>query len=155
MKQLAPVCTLLVVLFVFPPRVGEERPVDAEAIGVLRAVVTAEQGYAARHRGRFTTPSCLSAAACAGGDAPMLDPAVATLPDRGGYRFTFHPVASAGADSRALTGYAITARPIDEAASHLRAFCADDSGQIVWSRAAVPPTVRDGRCHTTARRLLR
>ena len=133
---------------------GERDRAESRAIGRLRAIVSAQQAYAALHDGRFTSLECLANPACAapvGDRRVMLDPALAVLGAADGYAFLLDSMAVADAlappafGGPSLRRFAVAARPL-EPARHGRAFCADDSGVIFVTKGGALPQVAGGRC---------
>ena len=133
---------------------GERDRTESRAIGRLRAIVSAEQAYAALHEGRFTSLECLANPSCAapvGERRVMLEPGLAVLGAVDGYAFLFDSLAVPDAlgppalGGPSLRRFAVAARPLDPA-RHVRAFCADDTGLIFVTAGAALPQVAGGRC---------
>lgn len=139
------------------PRVGESDRTESRAIGVLRAIVSAESAYAAANGGRYGMLECLAGASCTSSarSASFLEPGLATLRERDGYRFAFHPVPEQrSADRRdraALMRFAVVAVPVDARQGGDRSLCVDDRELISVTGAGTAPRVERGRCGDTNR----
>jgi len=137
------------------PRVGESDHSESRAIGSIRAIVSAESGYAAAHGGRFATLDCLNDPACNLADvafAPFLSPDLAGTREHEGYRFELSPDGVPGADGRSrstLTHFAVVARPVNGGTKRSRGFCADDRGVIYVTDPQIAVHAEGGRCLDT------
>jgi len=137
------------------PGVGESDRSHSRAIGVIRAIVSAESVYAEVRGGRFATVDCLADPACGATDvafAPLLSPDLAVLQEHDGYRFEFYPTPDPRWDRRAraaLTRFAVAAVPASHATKSKRAFCGDDRGVVYVTVAGRIPLVEQGRCADT------
>lgn len=144
----------------FAPRVGQRDRTESTAIGALRAIVSGEWAYASINEGYYDTLQCLAAPSCVpskrGGQNAFLDPELAAAKERRGYRFEFHagPKAERESDKRrsrsAMTRFAVVAIPMNPGTAQHRAFCADDTGTIYFTRGGTVPRVDGGRCLDTA-----
>ena len=113
---------------------------EAATIGDIRTVVSAEAAYQSSSNGWYGPPECLArpAECIPAYDGPtFLDPQMASLAVKSGYRRAFHgrPAMSAGADGsapppRALEGWAYVADPVTPGQTGVRSFCGDASGRI-------------------------
>jgi type IV pilus assembly protein PilA len=124
---------------------------EASAVGSTRTIVTAEISYANSFQ---TGPAPALAnlgpggAACAatGGTA-----ALACLIDnslaggtKSGYTFVATPNGGAGTVASPFTGFEADANPLTQGTTGQRSFCADMSGVLHWSLAAIAPAA--GNC---------
>jgi hypothetical protein len=136
---------------------------EADTIEFLRQLTRAQAAYQSVNDGFYDQLRCLATpAACLPryqGPA-LLDPALASLPARHGYRFRFHPGPPAGAlavqdssSASSLLGYAVTAVPLREGVTGRRWFCIDESG-VVREPDHAPLVAREGGCAREARTLV-
>jgi hypothetical protein len=135
---------------------------EARTIEFLQTLLAAEQAYALANAGLFDEPRCLAAPGdCihfeAGVPQPFLDPALAGLPPRHGYRFRFHPgpaipkgARAAAASASSLDRFAITAIPLHPGVSGRRRFCVDHAGFVHESEHTVLVD-EEGACSPTSR----
>ena len=144
---------LLIALAVAAPPVGEKRSEESIAIGLLRAVTSAEISHFDRH-GRFATLDCLVQRSNRGG--PLLNPIVARLEPHAGYRFEFHhdgkgtQESGRGRCSAPISAFAIVATPATLHGSRYRSFCADERKIIYVTPSGAPPRVDGARCADTS-----
>ena len=136
------------------PRVGERDNSEARAIGMIRAVTSAETAYAAFHGERYTILDCLAHRACSGlGDGALfLERGWATTREQDGFHFEFFAGPGAATDTpSAITSFAIVAVPRDAGRRTRRAFCADDRAVVYESPPGITPRVARGRCVDTSK----
>jgi hypothetical protein len=148
---------LVLAFAIAAPPVGEGDRSEAIAIGLLRAVTSAEASHFENH-GRYATLDCLVLRS--GRSGPLLNPLVARLEPHAGYRFEFYPATPAddppparGADRRctaAITSFAIIATPATRHGSRYRSFCADGRNTIYVTAAGQVPRVEGARCADTS-----
>jgi hypothetical protein len=130
---------------------------ESRAIGDVRTVISAEIGYQSANMGYYDTPACLGAPAkcMAGYTGPsFLDPELASLSPKNGYRRVFHPgpaprreeLRKAKASPSSLTSYAYVAVPVDPGRTGRRGFCGDASGRICVTSDGAAAPVRNGQC---------
>jgi hypothetical protein len=149
MRSLVVTAGLVLAFAIAAPPVGEGDRSEARAIGLLRAVTSAEAAHFANHR-RFATLDCLVLRS--GRRGPLLNPLVARLEPNAGYRFEFHhdgppgPAASGGRCTSAITSFAIVATPATPHGSRYRSFCADARNTIYVTPAGQVPRVEAARC---------
>ena len=149
MRPVVVTAGLILALAIAAPPVGEGDRSESIAIGLLRAVTSAEASHFAAHR-RFATLDCLVLRS--GRRGPLLNPLVARLEPNAGYRFEFHhdgPPQPAAAERRctsAITSFAIVATPATPHGSRYRSFCADDRNTVYVTPAGQLPRVDAARC---------
>jgi hypothetical protein len=139
---------------------------EATAVGDLRTMVAAQAAYSHYNGGFFESRlACLVEPATCLPDypkdgRPLLDPVLASLAAKAGYRRAFYP-GPAGAPrtpvhgrspAPGVVGYAFTAIP--EAYEGMRAFCADSTGRMCFTPDGREPGVTpEGMCDlSTCRR---
>jgi hypothetical protein len=159
-RRVMAAAVLLVLIALAAPRVGEGNRSEAQAIGSIRAIVSAESGYASANGGNYGLLECLTDPSCKPslGDHPrFLEPSLATTPDRNGYHFEFHPDPDPAPSERssrlALARFAVVAVPADAGTARGRGFCADDRQLIYVTEAGVTPRAERGRCIDTSKTL--
>jgi hypothetical protein len=137
-------------------RVGRPERAESAAIGLIRAIVSAESAYATMY-GYYDTLECLATLTCTPGvraGGSLLDRELAVTRTRGGYRFELHAGPPRRFDTTvsgsptAMTQFAVVAVP-ERPDRTRRAFCADDRGVIYVTRAGDDPEVAEGRCVDT------
>jgi hypothetical protein len=154
---------VVVVLAVAVPSLLRARVSAGEApwIGDTRTVISAQTAYAAANGGFYDARlQCLNEpSTCIPGytrDAPVfLDPALASLQTKSGYKRFLYPgppasrddIAIAKASPTSVRGFAYVAVPVD---TGLRAFCGDADGRICFTPNGAMPKVEDGRCPVPA-----
>ena len=137
-----------------PPSSPEEG--ESLTIADLRVLASAQQAYAAQNCAFFDRLDCLAepwrCLPSVREDGPIfLDPQVASLTERHGYRRRFYPGARPSVDPRAgcsptsMLSYAYTAVPALPGRSGRRAFCADSTGALCQAPAGKPGVI-DARC---------
>lgn len=105
---------------------------EAAAIGDVRSVISAQAAYQAAGGGFYGDIGCLPApSSCLKGYAGgrFLDPEMAALEVKGGYKRAFHP-GPRGARARTLRSFAYTAVPVEPGRTGVRSFCGDSSGAV-------------------------
>ena len=138
-----------------PPSSPEEG--ESRTIADVRVLVSAQQAYASQNGGFFDRLDCLAEPSrCLPGvpsDTPLfIDPRIAALTERHGYRRRFHPGASAPLPQRSnvsptsMLSYAYTAVPALPGRTGLRAFCADSRGDVCVAADGREPRVVDAHC---------
>ena len=129
---------------------------EKAAVRDLRALVAAQEAYAAVN-GAYDLPACLvSPQACLRDPAPGTSPFVeaSLLADAGGYRKQFHPgprlapeeIEQLGASPTSLRSYAWVAHPIIREPGSSRGICADSTGRLCFAANDSAPAVVDGAC---------
>jgi hypothetical protein len=118
---------------------------EAQAIGDVRTVISAEAAYQSANSGYYGPLECLpKPGECIPGygGPTFLDPALATSAVKSGYRRTFYPgpAASMGASGtepppRSIEGFAFVAVPEKPGATGVRSFCGDHSGRVCAVRS--------------------
>lgn len=91
-------------------------------------------------------------------DESFLGPSLVSLLPRRGYLRRFHPgpavpreqIEAKGGSPTSVVSFAYVAVPEVPLETGLRAFCADDTGRICFTRAGRAPRVADGRCPESA-----
>ncbi len=127
---------------------------ESAAIGDLRMLISAEATYQSV-TGSYGTLQCLSQPAeCdpKAGSMSMLDPSMASPLPRHGYELRFIPGPPASSGNGGLESYAAVAVPVKLGNTGTRAFCADSTGMIRFTRLGVPETV-NGLCAESAEAL--
>ena len=157
MRSLVVTAALVVAFAINAPPVGEGDRSESIAIGLLRAVTSAEASHFENH-GRYATLDCLVLRS--GRSGPLLNPLVARLEPHAGYRFEFHhatqpdgPPRGRGADRRctaSITSFAIIATPATRHGSRYRSFCADGRNTIYVTPAGHVPRVEEAQCADTS-----
>ena len=143
----------LVAFAVAAPPVGEGDRSESIAIGLLRAVTSAEASHFDNY-GRYATLDCLVVRSPRTG--PLLNPLVARLEPHAGYRFEFHhdgPPPARGANRRCtapIKSFAIIATPATRHGSRYRSFCADDRNTVYVTPAGQLPQIEGARCADTS-----
>ena len=120
--------TVIVLLAVAAPRVGEPDRSEGRAISTVRAITSEEDVGAA----------------------------AAAIRDHDGYHFEFHEYPNEAAERGArptLSTFSVVAMPAKLTATRHRAFCADDRRIIYVMEPMVTPPVEHGRCVDTTRPL--
>ena len=152
---------ILVIAAIALPSLLRAKPsaLEAAAIGDVRTVISAQAAYSQGNDGAYEPRlECLARPAeCRPDDPknsrPFLEPSLASLDERYGYRRAFHagppaaPRPGAGGRSRppGILGFAYTAVPV--AYEGMRAFCGDATGLICFTRDGREPGVTpEGRC---------
>ena len=118
---------------------------EAQAIGDVRTVISAEAAYQSANGGYYGPPECLARPVeCipSYGGPTFLDSALATATVKNGYRRTFYPgpVPAAGANGsapppRALETWSYVATPMQSGQTGTRSFCGDASGRVCAVRS--------------------
>lgn len=137
-----------------PPRSIEE--IEARVIADLRRLTSGEQAYQSANAGFYDWPQCLGApSGCLrdySTELSFLDPRIADLRERHGYRRRFHPgpqppAEQVGAYSpSSLTAWAYTAVPVVPGRTGRRAFCVDERGWICAYARGTEPALVNGQC---------
>jgi hypothetical protein len=133
---------------------------EANAIGNLRTMISAQVAYSSANRGFFDSPDCLiKPSSCipgypADGMAFLLS---LIGPVHAGYTFTFHPGAPAprspDTSPSSMRTFAFVAVPLQFGETGRRSFCADDTGRICVTEDGSAPPVSHGRCAEPCREL--
>jgi type IV pilus assembly protein PilA len=121
---------------------------ESGAIGDIRTVISAQAAYQASSDGYYGTMECLANPnPCIPNytGPTFLDPQLAGLQPKGGYKRAFHPGAPADGGS-GLMSFAYTAVPMEQGKTGVRAFCGDSTGMICSTADGGMPEVRDGSC---------
>jgi hypothetical protein len=156
MRSLVVTAGLVLAFAIAAPPVGEGDRSESIAIGLLRAVTSAEASHFENH-GRYATLDCLVLRP--GRSGPLLNPLVARLEPHAGYRFEFyHAPALDGPPARgagrrctaAIRSFAIIATPATRHGSRYRSFCADGRNTIYVTPAGQVPRVEGARCADTS-----
>jgi hypothetical protein len=124
---------------------------EASAIGDVRTVISAQAAYQSASRGDYGEIACLSApSTClAGYSGPrFLDPALAALEVKGGYKRAFHP-GPRGTRARTLRAFAYTAVPVRPGHTGVRSFCGEGSGAIRFDPTGADIEPVNGACPAT------
>jgi len=141
--------TAFVGLFVFvslvtSKRSGHPEPSgEAEAVGWVRAVVSAQAAYASLCGGYAPTPEVLERPSCTpqvAVSSPLLSPGIVAVRETSAYRFELVP------SEDSISHYAYVAVPKRVVRGRTRAFCADGSGRIYVDTRGNRPSVRGGQC---------
>ena len=120
--------TVIVLLAVAAPRVGEPDRSEGRAISTVRAITSEEDVGAA----------------------------AAAIRDHDGYHFEFHEYPDEAAEQGARStrsSFTVVAVPTKVGPPRRRAFCADDRGIIYVTEPMGTPPVEGGRCVDTSRPL--
>lgn len=132
---------------------------ESATLGDIRTVISAQAAYRQENDGLYEPRlGCLAEPATCLAEYPMsgrpfLEPALASLEAKSGYRRAFYPGPSAAVRpalrgrprAPGMTGFAYTAVPI--AYEGMRAFCGDATGRICFRRDGREPGVTPGgRC---------
>lgn len=157
MRSLVVTAALLVAFAINAPPIGEGDRSESIAIGLLRAVTSAEAAHFENH-GRYATLDCLVLRSERSG--PRLNPLVARLEPHAGYRFEFFhvtptdgPPPARGGDRRCtapITSFAIIAVPATRHGSRYRSFCADGRNTVYVTPAGQVPRVEGAHCVDTS-----
>jgi type II secretory pathway pseudopilin PulG len=131
---------------------------EAQAIGDLRTMISAQAAYANANGGLFDTPQCLAAPTdCLPGypaTGPVFLDEASVDVVKSGYQREFHPGSPADGENlsqgnvspSSLTSFAFVAHPVTPGTSGVRAFCADATGRVCVTPDGSPPPVLDGAC---------
>ena len=155
-RRITVAASVIILLGVAAPRVGEPDRSESRAIGTIRAIVSAELAYAAVNDGHYVTPACLGNPACAPA-FDRLDPVSAAGGDHGGYHFAFEPYSDRKSGEQsfsAFSNFAVVAVPLKMGAVRHRSFCADDRG-LLYVIEPPQPRIERGRCLDTSHPLER
>jgi hypothetical protein len=141
---------------------------ESATIGDLRTMISAQAAYREQNDGLYEARlECLAAPATCLPDypkdgRPFLEPSLASLVEKAGYRRVFHP-GPVGAPRSAgrgrtrppgLSSFAVTAVPVAYEGMH--GFCGDSTGVICFTRDGSEPRVTpDGRCDLSTCKALR
>ena len=135
---------------------------EQAALDDVKKVVAAQQAYREALGFFDARLACLELpATCVPGrdrDESLLGPALVSLMPRRGYARHWHPgpaaprdkVTAARVSASSVTAFAYVAVPEVPFETGLRAFCADDTGQICFNNDGTAPPVREGRCPESA-----
>ena len=130
---------------------------EAQAIGDLRTMVSAQQSYASSNGGFFDSAECLAQPdGCIPGYTAA-SPRFLGNPLSGvksGYERTLHlgpppdpnRVGAGDISPSSVTSYAFVAVPVSPGITGFRAFCSDATGIVCATDAGIEPTVVNGAC---------
>jgi type II secretory pathway pseudopilin PulG len=119
---------------------------ESGTIGDIRTVISAQAAYQSSSGGYYGTMECLNAPS---GCIPnytgptFLDPQLASLQPKAGYKRAFHPGTR---EASGLMSFAYTAVPVEPGKTGIRGFCGDSTGIICYTSDGRAPDVRDGAC---------
>jgi hypothetical protein len=120
----------------------------------IRAVIKAEEAYAALNCGYFDRLDCLAAPETCipyHKGPPLLSEALAELANRHGYRRSFHMAPSPSkirikCSPTSVKAWAYVAVPVAPGFTGRQSFCADRSGRICQFKDGSEPKVVNGMC---------
>lgn len=130
---------------------------ERRTIADIRILMSAQEAYRAANGGFFGPLECLAEPLRChpgwGQEFPaLLDPRIAELRERHGYRRRFYPGARpraedmGGASPTSLLSYAYTAVPAVRGRTGRRGFCTDSQGLICETADGSEPSVRNAQC---------
>ncbi len=161
LRALMIVIGLLVVVAILIPTHSHPPRYEAQTIGEIRTMISAQAAYEASNGGFYDVPECLAAPQRCIPGYPMNAPSFVeaelgrTTAVKAGYRRVFHPgppadptaIRRAGASASSLTSYAYVAVPLEpERPGSNRGFCADATGRICYTADGHPPALEKGQC---------
>jgi hypothetical protein len=130
---------------------------EAQVIGDIRSVISAEQSYASSNGGYYDTIECLVAPTdCIPGypeDAPTFLGQDVAFKIRSEYVRIFYPGSAApseeGTSPSSIMSFALVAVPMQPGKSGKRAFCGSHDGRICATTDGTMAEIVDGRCPET------
>lgn len=160
------VVVVVIALGVTIPSLLRARVTSGEAapIGDTRTVISAQSAYQSANGGYFDGRlQCLNEPSnCIPGYASnqptFLDPLLASLQPKLGYRRFFHPgpapspadIAKAKASPSSVLSYAYVAVPLKVGETGVRAYCGDSRGVVCSTMNGAMPKIEAGQCPLAA-----
>ena len=130
---------------------------EAQSIGDIRSVLSAEATYASTNGGYYDTLDCLVSPTSCIPNYPTQAPAFLssdlTTTTKGGYERIFYPGPVAQSDGTispsSISSFAYVSVPIEPGVTGVRAFCGDSTGVVCAMADGTMPEIVDGVCPET------